>query len=104
MKRFMYLSIGVLSLMLAVAVGYHVGSPPVQAQTANWYRMVIDPNTAHTHHYVMTAEGNVFHRANYLGQPFTDDLVFVGNFWQEPPVATDQGTWGGVKGKYNDND
>lgn len=34
MKRFAHFSIGVLCLMLAVAIGYHLGSQTAQAQTS----------------------------------------------------------------------
>ena len=53
MKRFMYLSIGVLALMLAALTGFHMGNRAAHAQATDpvpGYRVVYDIDT---HHYVM---------------------------------------------------
>jgi len=102
MKRFMYLSIGLLCLSLSALIGFHVGSRTAEAQP----EMV-----SGTHQFrdnvwtVMLSNGDVYIN-NYhpILDKFEEPARYLGNFWNGDPVQTDQGTWGGVKGKYNDGD
>lgn len=108
MKRFMYLSIGVLCLMLAATVGYHLGSQTAQAQapeTITGYRVVNGPSL--TDHFVMLSNGDVYRQSHgsVYGTTFNTIPTKVGNFWtgQGGAVPTEQKTWGAVKGQYDNN-
>ena len=98
MKRFMYLSIGVLCLMLAVVAGYHLGSQTAQAQAANdvtgshW-------NGEHTW-TVMLANGDLYKNSRHpFLCIFEEPATYLGNFWNGAPVPTSSESWGSIKNK-----
>ena len=104
-KRFAYFGVGVLALMMAVVVGFHVGSPSVSAQApgviAEYFMELGSKNC----HYLVMENGDVWVReaincsddARWL-QP----AVFMGNFFDGGPIPTSPSTWGKVKGQYED--
>ena len=67
------------------------------------YRILRFENSSKTMHLVMLSNGDVYWRSTE--HPWsTEPLYYLGNFWGGPPVQTEQQSWGGVKGKYNDGD
>lgn len=101
MKRFALFSFGMLCLMLAIAVGYHLGSQTAQAQGGEigFYRVGVTENWVH--HFVMLPGGDVYRRKHDAGQTnFTGaPLEYMGNYWDGPPVPVESSTWGGIKGQ-----
>ena len=104
MKRFMYLSIGVLCLMLAVVAGYHLGSQSAQAQVPEpitAYRVV--SGSSLTDHFVMLSNGDVYRQVHdpIYGATFNSPPTKVGNFWtgQGGAVPTSNESWGTIKDK-----
>jgi len=97
MKRFMFLSIGVLCLAIAVLIGFYVGSQRADAQTpagtvffvAGGAYQAILPNGDIYYNYYNENAGGLWPAARYRG-----------NFWGGT-VSTDKSTWGTVKGQYN---
>jgi len=108
MKRFMYLSVGVLCLSLSALIGFHMGNRSAQAQApAPYVGFFFEGGRA----YVMDANGDVWKQVlgNYGAVETTcggsapiltfcpDPPKHIGNIWGNGPVATDQSTWGTVK-------
>ena len=86
MQRFMFASIGLLCLSLAVLVGFHVGSRTAHAQAS---RTIVSTFPGRSH-YVMLANGDVYYRspAKHLNLPggfhnsVWSPVGYVGNFWE----------------------
>ena len=112
MKRFMQLSIGVLCLMLAVVAGYHLGSQTAQAQAPE---MITGFGTtpspivsAGAYFHVMLSNGDIYRNSSNIlgGDPniiIRQAPTYVGNFWYDAPVPTNNSTWGGVKSQLDGN-
>lgn len=102
MKRFALFSFSILCLMLAVAVGFHLGSHSAMAQAPEaitGYRTVVVGST-NILHFVMLSNGDVYvHQSNYDG-PWINTLQPVGNFWSDAPVSTSPESWGAIKDQY----
>jgi hypothetical protein len=103
MKRFMFLSIGVLCLSLAALVGFHIGSRSAIAQTDDFvagYRVMPYGVGGTGLHFVMLSNGDVYSRHDSASEPWTGSAPrYLGNFWESTvPVAPS--TIGGVKAKY----
>jgi hypothetical protein len=101
MKRFALFSFGVLCLMLAVAVGYLLGSQTAQAQ-GGFEILTFSDNR----HYVMLNNGDVYYREVYdpgTGYYSTHPAKYMGNYWSDQPVPTSPSTWGGVKSQLGGN-
>jgi hypothetical protein len=104
MKRFMFLSIGVLCLAVSALIGFHIGSQTAEAQTSETTYMAVAEGTSF-HVIAIQPNGDVYRRAVVgSGWQTSDPPQFYGNYWWSSTVATQPGTWGGVKGKYNDKD
>ena len=101
MKRFMFASIGLLCLMLAVAVGYHVGSRVAHAQPMDVMYLMSAP-WDNRPPYLLTVfpNGDIYRRGVWSPWQMQDPPEFIGNYWWSGPVATGQSTWGNVKGQY----
>lgn len=101
MRRFMYLSVSVLCLSVAVLIGFLIGSGAVVAQAPEilaGYRVAPEPPD--THHFIMLANGDVYSNTDTHGGEFErSGALFVGNFWGST-VPTPSTTWGNVKSKY----
>ena len=109
MKRFMYLSIGMLALMLAAFAGFHMGSSSAQAQGGGIVSFEFGQFS-----YVMDTNGDVWMQVAFQGISQTcwgsdtntwefcsDPPLYVGNFWGgQPPVSTSKQTWGKTKQEY----
>lgn len=103
MKRFVFLSIGVLCLMLSALIGFHIGSESAQAQAqppqaiaglAQWLGYM---------DFVMLDNGDLYwNNRGAQHVPYSAPATYLGNFWtgEMGPVPTSPNTWGGVKGKY----
>jgi len=111
MKRFALFSFGVLCLMLAVAVGFHIGSQTAQAQGPGLV-VAYSVDGVMSQQYVMMDNGDVYARSIIYGWDPTDTyqvplytserpVHYVGNFWNGAPVPIENSTWGGVKGLYD---
>ena len=106
MKRFMYLSIGLLCLSVSALIGFHFGSRTAEAQAPDavtGYSMGVDGDFRV--HYVMLSNGDVYANHNHesLSHPkglFAQSAEYRGNFWTGQTVQTNQESWGGVKSKY----
>jgi len=85
MKRFMYLSIGLMCMAITLLIGFHLGSHSVQAQAPeaiNGYR-VYQAGTL-INHFIMLSNGDVYRQTHEQGAttPFSGaPAFFVGNFW-----------------------
>lgn len=84
MKRFMFLSIGVLCLAIAVLIGFYVGSQQAKAQAprAEIVGYAIDSSNRH---YVLLANGDVFIRPAAISsmthfEPLSP-ATLMGNYW-----------------------
>ena len=130
MKRFMFLSIGVLCLMLAVAVGYHLGSMTAQANEAALYGiayfedgMILDVNgKVWTHDWlrhpsydlptsVSTGEIAMWSHASFVtygGDVWKRDSpnvwVNMGKWPDGQPVPASNESWGSIKQKLDKGD
>lgn len=96
MKRFMFLSIGVLCLAIAVLIGFYVGSQRADAQTpagtvffaeGSAYQAILPNGDIYYNYYNINA-GGLWPAAAYRG-----------NFWGGT-VSTDKSTWSGMKEQY----
>ena len=99
MKRFMFPSIGVLCLAIAVLIGFHVGSQNATAQPvlAIFHVTNADGIVCLT---AITSTGDVYGAEYNWQNPSLGHFRFLGNFWTTPPVATEKSTWSGVKGQF----
>jgi hypothetical protein len=108
-KRFMFVSIGVLCLMVSALIGFHLGGQSAQAQAyepiAAYRTVATGPSQNDVQHFVIWANGDVFRNRTYHGAGpviFNDPANYVGNFYtgnSGVPVAPE--TWGNIKGKYD---
>ena len=102
MKRFMYLSIGTLCLMLAVVAGYHLGSQTAHAQTMETVYVGFATGTSGTAGWVVAIQpnGDVYRRETLDHErQQSDPPTFVGNYWWGTAVPVQDGTWGSIKAK-----
>jgi hypothetical protein len=99
MKRFMFLSIGVLCLAIAVLIGFYVGSQKATAQTSEAQYFFTYSGGSYFHYVAILPNGDVY-RHQLLSNDPMQTPAYVGNFWGGG-VATDKSTWSGVKGQYN---
>ena len=111
MKRFMYLSIGVLCLAVAALIFNNLSTREVQAQAGQ--TIVGYSCDWSLRHFVMTANGDVYVNdaagpatspdcRNQAWGSFNCSPVYIGNFWTgTPPVLTAPGTWSTIKGLYD---
>jgi len=100
MRKFFYLSAGLMCLAITFAIAFHLGSRSVNAQAPEpitGYRVGFASGLFH--HYVMLSTGDVYLKqgVGQFGQ--TGAPVFVGNFWAGT-VPTSESTWGSVKDAY----
>ncbi len=99
MKRFALFSFGCLCLMLAVAVGYHLGSQAAQAQAPEPIGGVMGSyQTPQMRYAIMLSNGDVYEN-NWHGAfgYFVGPPTYRGNFWYDQPVPSESSTWGGIK-------
>jgi hypothetical protein len=101
MKRFMFLSISVLCLAIAVLIGFYVGSQSATAQTPAGTVFYVNTNAGYHYYYAILPNGDIYvNVGNYGNPPVAQGASYCGNFWSGQ-VATDKSTWGTVKGQYN---
>jgi hypothetical protein len=105
MKRFMFLSIGVLCLAIAVLMGSYVGSQRAVAQSAPTV-VGLAEDAGNRDVWVVLSNGDIYRRvwAAYSSTDFyfpdNSPTDYVGNIWGNT-ISTDKSTWSGVKGSYN---
>lgn len=118
MKRFMYLSISILALVVAALIVNNLTTRKAEAQSGQtivayaYDFETILGGTDRNRHFVITANGDVYE--NEPGVWSTPDCngnntrafncppVYIGNFWMgTSPVATSPETWGKIKSQYN---
>ena len=116
MKRFMYVSIGLLCLSLSTLIGFHIGSRTAQAQAA---APVVGFATTETgdEQLVIDTNGGVWLQRRYnLGATATlcgdimgfptycgDAPLYIGNFWGSGTVSSGQSSLGAVKSRLGGN-
>ena len=108
MKRFALFSFGVLCLMLAVAVGFHVGSQTAQAQPMETLYFVRPHGGTNgsAHVIAITPGGDIYSRAFDPSHQWqsTDPPNFNGNYWWGTAVPVRGSTWGGIKSQLDGKD
>jgi hypothetical protein len=104
MKRFMFLSIGVLCLAIAVLIGFYVGSQRAEAQSSAVIGFTTYSLGASDYCIALLPNGDVYVRKILSDSTYrvfsTTPAYSLGNFW-DGAVATDPATWSGVKGQFN---
>lgn len=101
MKHFMFLSIGVLCLAIAVLIGFYVGSQRVEAQTPTGTLFFVNMNAGWHYYYAILPNGDIYVNVGNSGNPAVGQgASYCGNFWSGQ-VATEKSTWGTVKGQFN---
>ncbi len=101
MKRFMFLSIGVLCLAIAMLIGFYVGSQRVDAQTPAGTLFFVNNTPNSSYYCAILPNGDIYVNVGAYGNPaVSDGAMYCGNFWGGQ-VSTDKSTWGKVKGNYN---
>ncbi len=100
MKRFMYLSIGVLCLAMAALISFHIGSQRAEAQTEIGAQYYVEAGGGFNV-FAILPNGDVYvNNTNTTAGFERHPSTYVGNFW-EGTVSTDKATWGKVKGQYD---
>jgi hypothetical protein len=102
MKRFMFLSIGVLCLAVAALIGFYVGSQRAEAQASpDAQYFVFNYGSTSCSYRAILPNGDIYSNSDN-GAPyyFAYPAHYIGNFWGGT-VATDKSTWSGVKGQFN---
>ncbi len=84
MKRFMYASIGMLCLSLAVLVGFHIGQHTAEAQASP--DNIVGFSSDGGRHYVLLSDGTVwsndaFGHGDTAKSTYLTSSRHVGNFW-----------------------
>lgn len=95
-KRFAFVSFGILCLMLAALVGFHIGSRSAQAQSPE--RTIVGVTHAGdiSRIFVVTSNGDLYAGRDRLETP----LNRWGNVWTgQDPVPTESSTGGNIKEK-----
>jgi hypothetical protein len=104
MKKLMYLSISILCLSISALIGFHLGTGSVQAQNTlapGGYALGFNPNSTYWYHFVMTETGDMYIRHSQgTGSMEGLEPAYLGNYWELPPVPTNQNNWGQIKGEY----
>ncbi len=100
MKKFFYLSAGLMCLAITLLVGFHIGSRSVQAQAPGIVVGVAAGNT--TSMGLILENGDVWvNQAPGAPARFMNPAVPLGNFWTgAAPVPVSEQTWGSVKDAY----
>jgi hypothetical protein len=99
MKRFMFLSIGVLCLAIAALIGFYVGSQRAEAQTPTGTMFFVNFSGSH-YYYAVLPNGDIYVNVGANGNPaVAEGASYCGNFWGGQ-VSADKSTWSGVKGQY----
>lgn len=99
MKRFMFLSIGVLCLAIAALIGFYVGSQRAEAQTPTGTLFFVNINAGWHYYYAILPNGDIYVNVGASGNPaVVEGASFCGNFWGGQ-VSTNKSTWSGVKGQ-----
>ena len=108
MKRFMFLSVGLLCLVLALVIGFEIGSQRAEAQSSptvvgfcvwsygsgEWCLTMLSDGSV----YARMITGSSVSPGNPLWvTPYP--AYYVGNFW-EGGVSTERSTWSGVKEQF----
>jgi hypothetical protein len=106
MKRFMFLSVGVLCLAIAALIGFYIGGQNAKAQSSvpvAGFSAAYYYSPGEVRCFVMQPNGDVYDRGT---RETNDGIVFVnvparlvGNYW-EGAIATNKSTWGDVKEQY----
>lgn len=102
MKRFMFLSVGVLCLAIAALIGFYLGSHNAEAQSNIAIAGFSSISKYGTGEYctVMLPNGDVYMREFYDWGVFAEPPAKnIGNFW-EGATATNKSTWSGVKEQF----
>jgi len=102
-----YIIIGVL--IGVIVMQWQQGPAPAQAQAPEpitGFGSYSAGNGAAAYHHVMLANGDVYRNLSKTSGGdghfiFRTPPTYVGNFWQGPPVQTNQSTWGAIKALNN---
>jgi hypothetical protein len=97
MKRFMFLSIGVLCLAIAALIGFYLGSQRAEAQSSSGAVYLASTDVV----VGVLPNGDVYSNV-LVGYPPDfryPQAHYMGNFWQGA-VGAKGSTWSGVKGQY----
>jgi hypothetical protein len=102
MKRFMFLSIGVLCLAIAALIGFNVGSQQAKAQSSEIVSVYCD-NQGYS--VAFLTNGDAYVRRLIVGTDCSywsfDPACYAGNYWSHSDtISTNKSTWSGVKGQY----
>ena len=86
-RRFAFVSFGLLCLMLAALIGFHIGSHSARAvvpEASGWRVTQFDEDKVYYH--VLVSNGDVFVRGLSLPNGRLDDppAKYAGNFWDGP--------------------
>jgi hypothetical protein len=105
MKRFMYLSIGVLCLSVSALIGFHAGARTAQAQASDFQAgfRIAQLGSQGLYAYYATTAGDVYAREIPSSGGHWDGggtAQYLGNFFGGQPVPVSPSTLGGVKSKY----
>ena len=100
MKRFMFLSIGVLCLSIAVLIGFYVGSQRADAQTPAGTVFFVNNTQNYSCYCAILPNGDIYINVGAYGNPaVSGGAMYAGNFWGGQ-VSAGGATWGKVKGNY----
>ena len=86
MKRFMYLSIALVSIAVSFLAGLRIAARSHRPAPIHYVveTLVMDGHRIRLH-YVMLSNGNVYVQDDDFSQ---DTLTFLGNFWAGGPIPT----------------
>lgn len=104
MKRFMFLSIGVLCLAIAALIGFYIGSQRVDAQTPAGTVFFVNRDSSTggggtSYYNAILPNGDVYYNVDQGGNLNYTAAQYRGNFWGSL-VSSDKSTWGAVKENY----
>ena len=100
MKRFMFLSIGVLCLAVATLIGFYIGSRSAVAQAPAEAQYFYAKDGNYNLYRAILPNGDIYKNVDEGGPLLYATPTYAGNFWGNS-VGTDKSSWGGVKGQYN---
>ena len=102
-KRFFFVSAGVLCLMLAAAIGFHMGSATAKAQNSPTMSPTIAGfaiDGTKGNFFVIGPDGTVYQNSASLSEP----AWVKGHYWNGSTVPTNESTWGATKQEFKPKD
>ena len=101
MKRFAYLSFGIMCTAITALTAAQFETPAAVAQGYSpvvSYEIDVTPNS--THHYAILENGDIYTRHAAPGATFNYPSEYVGNIFGDGTVPTEQKTLGNIKNEF----